>query len=371
MNDSNNPPHIIMVGAFPPPVRGMPVVNAAVRERLTAAGAKLTIINLSAPNLGRELVARLTRLPKVLAGISQLALKRRLKGDTLYISVSGGMGQLYEIAFVVLAKLRGMRLFIHHHSFAYLNEPSLVARILMKVSGSSAVHVTQCFRMVERIKTIYGVAQIVPISNAVFLVHRHPSKVLARQRLEVLGFISNIAAEKGVYEFLDLLREVENLELPIRGVLAGPFQDSETEQRVRARLLQMRNVEYVGSKYGSEKEAFYSQIDALIFPTQYVNETEGIVNHEAMSVGVPVIAFGRGCISEFIGADCGKVIDQSAPFVSTAIEQISNWLDDPSSFEAASKGALARFSETYNQNERRWEQLVDDIVGAPASALAS
>jgi len=359
-----------MVGAFPPPVRGMPVVNAAVRDRLIAAGAGLTIINLSAPNLGRALVARLARLPKVLVGISQLALIPRLKGDTFYISVSGGMGQLYEIAFVIMARLRRMRLFIHHHSFAYLNKPSMITRALIKVSGSSTVHITQCMRMVERIKSIYGATRVLPISNAVFLVRRHPSEVVAKQRLEVLGFISNIAAEKGVFEFLDLLREAESLELPIRGVLAGPFQDSETEQRVRARLLQLPNVEYVGPKYGSDKDAFYSRIDALIFPTQYMNETEGIVNHEAMSVGVPVIASGRGCIPEFIGTDCGKVIEQSRPFVPVAIEHISNWIDDPSSFAVASKGALARFSEIYAQNEKRWEDLLRDIVDARPSVIA-
>ena len=40
-------------------------------------------------------------------------------------------------------------------------------------------------------------------------------------------------------------------------------------------------------------------IDLLIFPTRYTNETEGIINHEAMSRGVPVIAYGRGAICVF------------------------------------------------------------------------
>jgi len=88
--------------------------------------------------------------------------------------------------------------------------------------------------------------------------------------------------------------------------------------------------------------------------------------HEAMSRGIPVIAYGRGCIPEIIGADCGLVIDPADPFVPAALAKLESWLAEPAAFEAASQAAAARFARTYNENAARWRALLQDIVGAPA-----
>ncbi|MGK2925646.1 MAG: hypothetical protein ACSLE2_08485 [Lysobacterales bacterium] len=39
------------------------------------------------------------------------------------MSVSGGLRQVYELAFLLLARMRGMRLFLHDHSLEYLDRP--------------------------------------------------------------------------------------------------------------------------------------------------------------------------------------------------------------------------------------------------------
>ncbi|MFZ5652791.1 MAG: glycosyltransferase, partial [Pseudomonadota bacterium] len=152
------------------------------------------------------------------------------------------------------------------------------------------------------------------------------------------------------------------------------FQDAATERAVRARLESLPQVEYVGPQYGAAKDAFYAGIDALVFPTRYENETEGIVNHEAMSRGIPVIAYGRGCIPEIVGADCGLVIDPAEPFVPAALAKLESWLADSAAFEAASRAAAARFVRTYEENQARWRALLADLTGtaaAPESAPAA
>lgn len=66
IEESNLPnlPKIVMVGAFPPPVHGMAMVNTAVRAQLQKAGVEPLVIDLAAPNLNRALANRLRRLPK-------------------------------------------------------------------------------------------------------------------------------------------------------------------------------------------------------------------------------------------------------------------------------------------------------------------
>ncbi|MGK2925644.1 MAG: glycosyltransferase family 4 protein [Lysobacterales bacterium] len=352
-----------MVGAFPPPVHGMAMVNAAVRDALQQAGVTPTVIDLAAPSLDRSLAVRLGRLPRVLRGLGRLAGQRALRDGTLYMSVSGGVGQVYELAFLLLARLRGMRVFLHHHSFAYLDRPGMLTRALVRAAGDDAVHIVLSVGMAERLQLGYRAIRVVPVSNAVFFVMADTS-VVARSRLATIGFLGNISAEKGAFEFLGLMAAARDVGLPLHAKLAGPFQDAATEQAVRERLGSLPQVEYVGPQYGAAKDAFYADIDALVFPTRYVNEAEPVTVHEAMSRGIPVIAYGRGCIPEIVGTDCGLVIDPAAPFVPAALAKLESWLADPAAFQAASQAAAARFARTYDESAARWRALLEDIVGA-------
>lgn len=356
-------PLVIMVGPFPPPVHGMAAVNASVRDIFRLTRTELVVVDLAAPSLERSIKARLGRLPKVLKGLARLGAGRKLHGGVLYMSVSGGFGQFYEIVFAMLARLRGMKLYLHHHSFAYLDMPSRLTGILVKMAGASAVHISLCSGMAVRLKTLYEVKRILQISNTVFLLSGQTSGTHTRNSLRTLGFISNISEEKGIFEFLDLVVAAQYKGLPLRANIAGPFQDPLTENRVRERLVDLPSVKYVGPKYGAAKDDFFAEIDALIFPTRYVNEAEPLTLYEAMSRGIPVIAYGRGCIPEIIGPDCGLVVDPAEPFVPAALAQIKAWLADPSSFEAASKAAAERFAKTYDENEARWQELLAELTG--------
>lgn len=354
------------MGAFPTPVHGMAVVNEAVRDRFVEAGVEPVVIDVSATSLDRSLAVRLGRLPKVVRGLGRMLFSRCSRDGSLYMSVSGGAGQVYEVFFLLLARLRRMRVYLHHHSFAYLDRPSWITRVLTAVAGPASVHITQSPGMAARLLILYpSVRRVIPISNAVFLIGGRAQTVSARSALKTLGFISNISAEKGVFEFLDLVAASEAEGVMLQAKLAGPFQDTETERRVRQRLGELRTVEYVGPQYGEAKEAFFATIDALIFPTH--NETEGIVNHEAMCHGLPVIVYGRGCIPEIVQPDCGLVIDPMEPFVPAAAAQIKAWIDSPEVFQAASRVARERFVNTYEDNARRWEDLVREILGPDAN----
>ena len=355
---------IIMVGTFPPPMHGMAAVNSAVRDRIVEADASPTVIDVSANSLDRSLSYRLGRVPKIVRGLAKLMFSMQLRDGTLYMSVSGGFGQIYEACFILLARLRRMRVYLHHHSFAYLDRPSWLTRILTVVAGPNAVHVTQSQGMAARLREQYsGVGRVVAISNVVYMRDVQVKKNLFSRSLRTIGFISNVSRVKGIFEFLDLVAACEADGLDIAAKIAGPFQDRDTEKGVRERLATLSTVEYVGPKYGNEKEEFFSTVDTLIFPTLYTNETEGIVNHEAMGHGMPVIAYGRGCVPEIINSDCGMVVDPAGPFVPAALAQIKEWLDSPEVYRMASRSAGQRFAIALAENALRWRELLGEILG--------
>lgn len=354
---------VAMVGTFPPPVHGMAVVNAAMLERLRAAGVEPMVINTAALNLDRGLRSRLARLPRVVGGLVRLLFARGLRGASLYIGVSGGFGQIYDVAFLAAARLRGMRRFVHHHNYAYLDRVRWFTRLLIAVAGGAATHVVLCEGMARDLRNQYPKAgRTVALSNVWLLAGAQGRTAPARSTLRTIGFLSNISAEKGVFTFLDTVAALNVQGLGMSAKLAGPFQDAETERRVRERLTGLPNVQYVGPRYGADKERFFASIDALLFPTE--NESEGIVNHEALAHGVPVVANGRGCIPCVLEDGAGLVVGPPADFVTAAAEQVRIWRAQPQVFEAASAAARARFEALQGAAQQTLQQLVQELLGA-------
>jgi glycosyltransferase involved in cell wall biosynthesis len=361
---------VIMVGPFPPPVHGMATINAAVRDQLVAAGADSLVIDVSADTLARSFASRGARLPKAVRAVLILLLGRHRSGDSLYMSVSGGPGQLYEIVFVLCARLRRLRTYLHHHSFAYLDSPSVVSWLLFLLAGRSAVHVTLSRHMAQRLSRRYRVRRVLSISNSVFVSGSQSEDRSNRTELGSIGFMSNLSLEKGLFEFLDLAADMRRNGLPVKALLAGPFQDAETEEHTQTGLSETDNVEYVGPKYGEGKEVFLSDTDAFIFPTRYRNEAEPIVVLEAMSQGIPVIAYGRGCIPEMVSPDSGLVIDPGEAFGPSALAKIKQWVNSPESYRRASCAARAQFASRLADSTGPWRSLLEEIIGIEPGATA-
>jgi len=339
-----------MIGPFPPPTHGMAVINKSIFDWLKSYKNNIIVINLSAENLDRRFFIRMRRFPIIVRALAMFAKMNGLRGAVLYMSVSGGPGQIYETIFSVLARIKNMRMFLHHHSFAYLNKYKLYTKLLVKTLDASAINVTLSKSMSSRLERMYKTKKGVSISNSVFCCKSTIQHENTRCELSTVGFISNISEEKGVLEFLDLMEALEKERLSLQGLLAGPFQDYKIKEKVYDRIKRIKNVSYVGPKYGSAKEDFYDKIDILIFPTHYKNEAEPLIALEAMRKGVPVIAYKRGCIPEIISADCGKIVPESENFIESAMEQIKNWILYPKKFEEASKSAISNFLVNYRKN---------------------
>ncbi|MGY3412382.1 glycosyltransferase involved in cell wall biosynthesis [Bradyrhizobium sp. GM5.1] len=84
---------------------------------------------------------------------------------------------------------------------------------------------------------------------------------------------------------------------------------------------------------GKEKCDFYRSIDVFAFPTTYINEAQPTVVYEALTAGIPVIAYGRGCILSQVRGS-GLVIPPTDAFVTPALA----WLRD----YAANRGRFKR-----------------------------
>jgi glycosyltransferase involved in cell wall biosynthesis len=297
-------------------------------------------------------------MAKVLRELLHFLKSRPQTGDVLYMSVSGGFGQVFESLFAALARILGLRIYLHHHSYAYLDKAKLLSRWLLSIAGPEATHIVLSVKMAARLRGAYPIcSRVIPLSNSVSVESLPRTTVRSRRSIETIGFLGNISEEKGVFDFLHVVSKLESEGWKVIAKLAGPFDDAITEKHVRHYLQSVRIAEYVGPKYGDEKSAFFEGLDVLLFPTRYANEAEPVTIHEAMAHGVPVIAFGRGSIEDLVTVECGLVVDKNDDFVEATLLQLKAWKKSPETFNKASIEARSRFERMLEQSVSGWAAL--------------
>lgn len=347
---------ICVVGAQPPPVHGLAMVNAAVTERLKSRGRSPLVLNLAAYTLKRSWRDRLSRAPRVARALLTLwSETTRSRVHTVYAGLSGGWGQLYDALFVASARLTGSRIFLHHHSFAYVDQRKAAAALLMKIAGPNACHVVLCEKMERELRSRYPEVRTTRVvSNAIF--SRSSPATIGRAKLRSVGFLSNISFEKGIAEVLEVAARVEH-DLAVR--IAGPFEDETVERYVRVALARLPNVTYVGPRYGADKDAFFEEIDVLLFPSKYVNEAAPLAVYEAMSRGIPVLAWERGCLSSML--DARWLVPRGEDYAGPTVSTLQEWLLAPAAFEQISRETLASFERQLSESISATEELLDDL----------
>lgn len=297
-----------------------------------------------------------------LAGFAGVLI--RYRPGALYLALSGGTRQIADALFLLLARARGLRLFVHHHSFAYLNERSWIAALCLRAS-SRGTHIVLCETMGERLCARYGITQerLRILSNAAFLAPEESNAVPAPPGASLrLGYISNITAEKGIFTFLDVVAAANAGDLAVEADIAGPI-DPAIQRRFRERVASLGSVRYCGPVYEQAKTEFFGRLDVLLFPSLYRNEAEPVVILEALRQGVPVIAFARGCVGCMVPHQAGLTMRETEAFSVRAIEQLKLFVSDRDALSRSKVAARAAFLEHRTRSIARLSALLEEIGG--------
>jgi glycosyltransferase involved in cell wall biosynthesis len=307
---------VAFVGPLPPPVNGFSNICAMMLVQLKT---KMPVdVFDRAPKLKNRLwsVVRQFVMPvKYLAG----CVTRR--DVILYLALSGGLGQIVDLGYVIVSKLFRRPIFVHHHSFTYINAPSPLNRCLFALIRRDT-HIVLSRKMGQTLASAYGLepAGIRMVSNAAFYESTHDdvkSETGGSAPLRI-GYLSNITFEKGFVEFFAILARLKDHGVRYRAHIAGPLTPDARETFDRL-ISEASDVDYVGPVYGAEKEGFYQQLDIFVFPTKYANEAEPLVVYEAMRSGVFVIACDRGAIGEMLSNGAGLAFTSEAVVESAAM----------------------------------------------------
>lgn len=364
MKTNNRKYKLCIIGTFPPPVHGLSLINKAMKDEFIKAGLKPLVLDISSKSLNRSFFNIFFRLLKSILAILKLLFYitvNRIK--YIYIGLSGGLGQTYDLFFIAVGTLFDTKIFIHHHSFAYLNKISILTKLIVNISKNSAVHIVLCETMRKKLLKYNKNINIEILSNAVFLKSSDIQKFDNNNEFMTIGFLSNISFEKGIKEYFEVLRKLINDGYLVNGLIAGSITNIKSKKYLDSNLEELKEICYLGKIEAKEKEDFLNKIDLLLMPTKYNNEAEPLVIHEAMSHGIVVIACDRGCISNIIPKNTGVVIENDKQYIDHALNQIIFWIKNPEKLIITKKSSFKQF----NSQKSKYLTQLNKIISSTCS----
>lgn len=348
---------IAFVGPLPPPVHGFSNICAAMLKLLATRSP--VIVFDRAPN--QRGFVRSVANDLQLLGRYVLHSVQRSHTD-LYLALSGGQGQFKDLPYLLIAKMFGQRVFVHHHSFSYIDAPTLLNRVVFAFLRN-AQHIALSRHMAEALCRVYGLPsdRVRVISNAAF--YESPLQRLAARnesgRLRI-GYLSAVSEAKGIAQFFQVLESLHGAGVAYEGKIAGPVEPGSKAQ-FDTLLAAAHEVTYCGPLYDQAKQDFYDSLDVLMFPTNYPNEAEPLVIHEAMRRGVHVLACKRGAIGEILGNGAGEAVSRDH-FVDMAVGRIREF--------DADRGALRRAQAASFEQARRLRAVASTDLGELLSDMS-
>ncbi|SFI08724.1 Glycosyltransferase involved in cell wall bisynthesis [Bradyrhizobium sp. Gha] len=358
--------NVVVAAAFPPPLHGLSKISASIASDL-AGLANVRCYDLSSRSLTRSPSYHWRRfLSAIMAAFGIMRNARRLH-PCVYLPADGGLGLVYTLLLASLARISSQAIFVHHHSFSAVDRRQVLMTAMVRIAGSEATHIFLCEVMERRFRQNYaGSWKGLISSNAVHLSAIVDTPAEARDVLR-LGLLGNLTRDKGLHVFLDLLRACAARGVSVQGILAGPAEHPEDAVAIEAARAELgERLNYLGPLYGADKDRFLSGLDVFVFPTSYRNEAQPNAIFEAMSAGVAVVVFARGCLSEDVTPDCGVLIDPSIDFIPAACAQIASWSEDRATLNAAKSASRRRFAECRQRAEIGYQALLDAISGGVA-----
>lgn len=336
---------ILVIGPIPPPVHGYSVVTAFIVAKLGEA-ARVAVVNIAPDGLVRNGRYHLQRVARAARALWQVMRKRRTC-SRIYLAIAGGAGVFYDLPVALAARLLGYKIYLHHHSFSYINRRNRWTALLLAITGSGTTHICLSAGMARRLSGLYPQARrTVVLSNAALVPPR--AQRAARNGPVRLGFLSNLIPEKGVDTAIEVASELRDRGRDVVLAVAGPTLDKETESLLAETQRKLGPAfVYHGAVYGAEKAAFLDSLDVLLFPTRYANEAQPLVVLEALAAGVPVLATNRGAIAEDVGAHAAVFADQD--YVKESVRAIGAWCADRSRLAALS-AETAAYADAANRS---------------------
>jgi glycosyltransferase involved in cell wall biosynthesis len=229
---------------------------------------------------------------------------RRDDISAVYMAMNAGITKLYNLAFVMICKAKGLRVILHHNSYAYIDRKNSIYALIQRFLKPRDLQIYTSDVMKDAVQSKYRPStQSLVLTNS-YVVPYPAHGDSTNSPAYRIGHLSNLTIEKGLKTVLELATELKQSGQRVELHLAGPCHGDQ-EKALIALAQQKMGADLItyGPVYGPDKDRFFRNIDVFWFPTEYRVEAHPIVLLESLSYGVPCLSMERGCIPWILGAE--------------------------------------------------------------------
>jgi len=333
---------LLVVAQTPPPLHGQSVMVQSMVEGLPSRNIGIVHVNLGLSrdhaDIGRARAGKLATALR--AGWLARRLGRREGCDALYYVPAPGKRVALWRDFIVLGLARSAcpRLVLHWHASGlgeWLSQNGTLRELRLAQRRLGGADLSIVLGEALRADAArFHPRQIAVLRNGI------PDPCPGFQRsprrdpaIRTAVYLGRVAEEKGVFDAVEGVRLANQSagDLPRwRLVFAGGYPDFATEERIRQLAHDSGGwVELPGFLDGPAKHELLARADALVFPTYYPAETQGLVVAEALAHDLPVILTDWRSVAEDLPEKHIHVVPlQSPPAIGAALHAIAR-SEDP------------------------------------------
>lgn len=177
-------------------------------------------------------------------------------------------------------------------------------------------------------------------------------------------FLSNMMEEKGVIILLQACALLKQRGCRFECNFIGQWSDV-TEPRFNALCTELglsNNVHAYGGVYGAEKNVYFQQSDAFVFPTFYPAECLSLVVLEAMQYAMPIITTEEGALPEVVDGGCGVVVPRQDNYA--LADKMQYLIEHPDVGSAMGKQGRLKYEQEYTLMtfEHRLTGILENVI---------
>lgn len=352
---------ITLVSQLPPPVHGVTIITRTLIRTLETQGVDVQFVDRrfsrSVAEVGVFQVRKIGALFSFWFRLTLNLLIRRPDAIVLF-GTNREFSLLSDVGVALLSRVLRITLVNYVHSVGYrrLSARRGFAQLVAFVLRTPALTVCLGDKLASDITPWIHSDSIRVIPNAT--AHAAIVTPLKAQFL----FLSNLIQEKGVDDFVEAAIRLCRLDPDVGFVVAGSVVDPD-EQAERANQVLLAGfqdrIRFVGSVGGADKSLLMAESTALIFPSQYALEAQPLTIIEAMSLGLPVVAYDIGGVGDLVRErESGFLLAPGD--VDGLVERAKLILDDGALRAKLERGSRALFEERHSL--ARFDSLWNDVI---------
>lgn len=321
--------NVLMIGNFPPPMGGA-AKNTQLIYEFISPSIETIKLDTSQYSIGHSksvfrYIQKVTRFLKTLSRLF-INIRNKYKDTVIYIVPDGGYGFIFSYLYISASKLFGKNVILHHRTTQYLSSNRNIITLLMRRT-LDCHHVFLSAGMRTMFRAKYGSPKSSSVSNNAVYVPAISIGPIEQQNTLTIGYISNLAAEKGFTLLVDLMLKAKAASLDIQYVIAGRPVSSRERSLLDYLMMEFGDrLTYLGHIEGDEKLNFFGSIDIMVFPTIFAQEAQPNVVYEALSHNVFPICSDKGLIAEMLPDHCKCY--PASKFVTNTTRDLQHFLRD-------------------------------------------